>query len=24
LVNLAWHGMDGLNQKPRLIGPRKS
>ncbi|MCX2183178.1 TetR/AcrR family transcriptional regulator [Streptomyces sp. SKN60] len=24
LVNLAWHGLDGLEQKPRLIGHRKS
>lgn len=24
LVNLAWHGLDGLNSKPRLIGHRKS
>ena len=23
LVNLAWHGLDGLEQKPRLIGHRK-
>ncbi|TMU92775.1 TetR/AcrR family transcriptional regulator [Streptomyces sp. DASNCL29] len=23
LVNLAWHGLDGLEQKPRLIGRRK-
>src|SRR3954468_6834385 len=24
LVNLAWHGLDGLEAKPRLIGHRKS
>jgi AcrR family transcriptional regulator len=24
LVNLAWHGLDGLEPKPRLIGHRKS
>ncbi|WP_406865343.1 TetR/AcrR family transcriptional regulator [Streptomyces sp. HUAS MG47] len=24
LVNLAWHGLDGMEQKPRLIGHRKS
>ncbi|UZJ31040.1 TetR/AcrR family transcriptional regulator [Streptomyces endophytica] len=24
LVNLAWHGLDGLEQKPRLIGHRKN
>ncbi|QLH23747.1 TetR/AcrR family transcriptional regulator [Streptomyces sp. Rer75] len=24
LVNLAWHGLDGLEQKPRLIGHRKA
>ncbi|MFC4608930.1 TetR/AcrR family transcriptional regulator [Streptomyces maoxianensis] len=24
LVNLAWHGLDGLEQKPRLIGRRKN
>ena len=24
LVNLAWHGLDGLEAKPRLIGRRKS
>ncbi|MFJ8668279.1 TetR/AcrR family transcriptional regulator [Streptomyces sp. NPDC093600] len=24
LVNLAWHGLDGLEQRPRLIGHRKS
>ncbi|MTE19401.1 TetR family transcriptional regulator [Streptomyces sp. TRM43335] len=24
LVNLAWHGLDGLEQKPRLIGHRRS
>ncbi|EFL00481.1 TetR-family transcriptional regulator [Streptomyces sp. SPB78] len=23
LVNLAWHGLDGLEQKPRLIGHRR-
>ncbi|WP_406483559.1 TetR family transcriptional regulator [Streptomyces sp. NBC_01615] len=23
LVNLAWHGLDGLQQNPRLIGHRK-
>ncbi|ESQ00254.1 TetR/AcrR family transcriptional regulator [Streptomyces sp. CHA1] len=24
LVNLAWHGLDGMEQKPRLIGHRKN
>nr|WP_308294783.1 TetR/AcrR family transcriptional regulator [Streptomyces sp. JJ66] len=24
LVNLAWHGLDGLEPKPRLVGHRKS
>ncbi|MEU8524682.1 MULTISPECIES: TetR/AcrR family transcriptional regulator [Streptomyces] len=24
LVNLAWHGLDGMEQKPRLIGHRKA
>ena len=24
MVNLAWHGLDGLEPKPRLIGHRKS
>jgi len=24
LVNLAWHGLDGLEQRPRLIGHRKN
>ncbi|MFF3495684.1 TetR family transcriptional regulator [Streptomyces sp. NPDC002795] len=24
LVNLAWHGLDGIEPKPRLIGHRKS
>ncbi|GAA2503325.1 TetR/AcrR family transcriptional regulator [Streptomyces sp. NPDC059506] len=24
LVNLAWHGLDGMEPKPRLIGHRKS
>lgn len=24
LVNLAWHGLDGLERKPRLIGHRRS
>lgn len=24
LVNLAWHGLDGLEPKPHLIGRRKS
>lgn len=24
LVNLAWHGLDGLESKPHLIGRRKS
>jgi len=24
LVNLAWHGLDGLEPKPRLIGHRKA
>ncbi|MFE1149142.1 TetR/AcrR family transcriptional regulator, partial [Streptomyces albidoflavus] len=24
LVNLAWHGLDGLEPKPRLLGHRKS
>ena len=24
LVNLSWHGLDGLEAKPRLIGHRKS
>ncbi|NUR67874.1 MAG: TetR/AcrR family transcriptional regulator, partial [Streptomyces sp.] len=24
LVNLAWHGLDGMEAKPHLIGRRKS
>jgi AcrR family transcriptional regulator len=24
LVNLAWHGLDGLEQRPRLVGHRRS